>query len=270
MDEITIINDSLEFTCEKIAEAEGFEFPEVRAVFIDPPSRHGTLYINSLKGRRSLSWRGLITDDIQINRRLLASVCEPGNLKIIEFETCDGIAVRTLVEITGLVNPYRINRSPYLIQAIAPDPNFESQTLHSESTGITVQEGGTPVPAAVPAPIGGGSSLNFILVNNGNTDAQPIFTIQGPGENFLIQNVDTGETINLNLELTANESVIINTKEFTAYKGSQSVFGSVVRNPSAGWISLQPGTNRIVFNASAGFDENTLLTVEWRDTYTGI
>lgn len=267
---ITIINNGVEFECKKVGQMEGFESPTVRSVFVDPPSRPGSLYINSLAGRRNLSWQAIIEENVQENRRLLAAVCTPGNLKTIQFRTCDGVEIQTEVEVLTLLMPYREGKCIYLIQAVSPDAYFEGQTLHSEQTGITVLAGGMAIPAPIPAPIGGGSSLSFVLDNDGNTNAKPIFTIRGPGANFLIQNIDTGEKIELNLTLLANETVVINTKTNRVYQGSENVYGRITRTPSGNWVSLRPGTNRIVFNAGSGTSTNTRLTVDWRDTYGGI
>lgn len=273
MDNITIVNDQLseQFICENIrAFPEGFEFPEARNVFIDPPTRGGTIYINSLPGRRLLSWQGLITDDIQESRRQLSLVCQIGSLKTIKFETCDGIALQTQIEIDKLINPYRPNRSPFAIQATAPDFRFLSQELVTAQTGITLIEGGLPIPAAIPAPIPGGSSLSFTVTNNGNVSAQPTLIVRGPGTNFLIQNITTGEKINLNLALVNNEEVTIDTLNRTASKASQNVYGSVVATPAGDWLSLAPGNNVIVFNAQSNKGVNTRLTVQYRHSYLGI
>jgi hypothetical protein len=270
MDNITIVGNDLTFICEDIADPEGFDFPTVRSVYLDPPNKEGSLYINSLAGARVVSWRGLIKTDIQNKRRELAAACYPGSLKTIKFSTCDGIALQAYGEVEKLINPYRLNRSPYLLEFKIPDPRFYGQTLKSENTFITESEGGTPIPTFIPAPIGGGSSLSFVIENEGNVYSKPIFTVRGPGTNFLIQNIDTGEKINLNLTLLPNESVIIDTSTDSVTKGNQKVFGSAARTPSGQWIRLIPGNNRIVFNAQSGFNNNTRLTVEWRDAYGGV
>jgi hypothetical protein len=269
MDNITIVNQDYQFVCEDISDPEGFEFPTTRNVFINPPNQPGSLYINSLAGERIVAFRGLIKENIQQNRRNLAAVCQPGNLKTFKFTTCDGVALQFEAEINKLINPYRVWRSPYLIEATAPDPYFYSQTLHSASSAITTVNGGTPVPAAIPAPIGGGSSLSFIIHNAGNAVSKPIFTIRGPGTNFLIQNVSTGVKFNLNLTLLENETVVINTATDRALKGSQRVYGSVIRDPATLWPVLRPGDNSFVFRAQSGSNANTRLTVDWRDAYIG-
>lgn len=273
MDEILIINGTTEYLCEDIGQKpEGFEAPTSRNVFINPPSRPGSVYINSLPGSRKLSWTGLIKSNIPVNRRLLGAACLPGNLKTIKFETCDGIALQTEIEVDSLTNPYTRRRSPYLIQATAPDFRFLSQTLQSANTGVTQKSGGMPIPAAIPGPIGGASGTLFIVNNAGNTLSEPILTIRGPGTNFLINNVTTGVKLLLSLSLLAGEEVIINTSSLvgTAYKGNQSVFGLITRTPAGKWVNLAPGNNIIQFSTSSGGNSNTRLTIQWRDAYSSI
>lgn len=268
MDNITIINGDLEFICEDVSQAEGFEVPTTRDVFIDPPEREGSLFINEIAGKRELSWRGLIKSNIQVNRRLLARVCQPGGLKTLKFELCDGVAVQIDATVK-LINAFSKFRSPYIITAKAPDPYFLSQELHSEQTTITTRKGGMAIPAPIPGPIGAGGGSPYIINNPGDTFARPSFTIRGPGSNFLVQNLDTGESFRLVTTLTQNESAIIDTVTNEAVKGNQNVYGLITRDPVGSWIRLQPGINRIVFSAISGTNDVTKLTISWRDTYAG-
>lgn len=268
MDNIKITNGSIEFLCQNVSEQEGFETPTTREVFIDPPEKEGSLFIGELPGKRVFSWRGLITIDIQANRRLLAQACYPGGLKLIQFETCDGIPVQVQAT-TKLVNVYRKGRSIYLVNAQAPVPYFESQTLHSEVTPITVQKGGMPIPAAIPGPIGEGGGTPYTVVNAGGVYTRPSFEIHGPGTNFTVTNLDTGESFTLDTTLASNEVVTIDTETNEALKGSQNVYGLITRSPVGSWIRLKPGNNRIVFNAVTGFNSLTTLTIKWRDAYAG-
>ncbi len=268
MDNITIINGELAFVCENVANPEGFEEPTYRDVYIDLPEDNGSLFINELAGQRQFSWRGLIKDNIQENRRLLSRVCQPGGLKTVQFELCDGVAVQTEATLR-LVNPYSEERSPYIINAVSPDAYFGSQALHSESTGITLRRGGLPIPAAIPAPIGGGSNIALSLINAGNTATKPNFQIRGPGTTFLVKNLDTNESFILDLTLANNEIVTIDTRTNEALKGNQFVFGAIERTPVGQWITMQPGLNRFVFSAISGHSINTRLTVSWRDAWSG-
>lgn len=268
MDNITLINGNYSFICEKIAQLEGFESPSIRDVFIDPPEREGSLFIDEIAGLREFSWRGLITDDIQVNRRLLARVCQPGGLKTIKFTTCDGIAVQIDATLK-LTSAYVEYRSPYMISAKAPNPYFLSQDLHVSSTPITVRRGGMPIPAGIPGPIGAGGGTPFTIVNAGDTISRPIFEIKGPGSNFLIRNITTGQSMRLVTSLAASEVVIIDTQTNDVTKGVQSLYGVVTRDPVGSWPILQGGDNQFVFSAISGTNTTTLLTVKWRDAYSG-
>lgn len=268
MDEIKIINGSYEFLCKDVSQAEGFEVPTTRDVFIDPPEREGSLFIGEIAGMRELSWRGLIRENIQPNRRLLARVCQPGGLKLLQFTLCDGVDVQISATVK-LVNAYSKTRSPYMISAKAPYPYFESQVLHTAMTNITVKKGGMPIPAAIPGPIGEGGGTPYTVVNAGDMPARPLLSIHGPGTNFQVSNLDTGESFLLQTSLASNETAIIDTVSNEAFKGSQNIFGLISRTPVGSWVRLGAGNNRIVFNAITGFNNQTTLTLSWRDTYSG-
>ena len=268
MDNITIINGALSFICEDVSQSEGFEAPTTRDVFIDPPEREGSLFINEIAGKRELSWRGFIKSNIQANRRALARVCSPGGLKTLKFTLCDGTPAQ--IEATvKLVNPFSQTRHWYMVSAKAPNPYFLSQVLHSEITPITTRKGGMPIPAAIPGPIGAGGGSPFIITNAGDIFTRPTFTIEGPGQNFLVQNLDTGEKFNLDIALGTGERAVINTITNEATKGTQNVYGSIVRDPIGEWVKLAPGTNRLIFSAILGTSAATKLTIEWRDAYSG-
>lgn len=266
MDTINILNGADNFICEYIGNAVGFEYPLTRPVIEDIAGRDGALYISNRFGRRPLAWTGLIRSDVMASRRELIKVCKVGNLKTIQFTTCDGLALQTNIDILNLIAPYKNGQTVYHIEAVAPDYRFYSQDLIIAYTYITESQGGTPIPAAIPAPIGGGSSVDFSITNLGNIDTDPTFVIRGPGTNFVVRNLTTGRSFNLNLTLLNNETVRIDTLNKTAYKGVQNVFGSVVGD----WFTLVPGVNRITFSASSGTDVNTRLAVEYRHAYLGI
>lgn len=266
MENINIINGNYEYLCKYIGNAVGFEYAVTRPVIIDIPARDGALYISNMFGARPLAWNGLIRENIMEERRSLIRACDVGSLKTIKFSTCDGLNLQAEVDIVSLTAPYKMGQTIYHIEAMAPDYRFYSQELITAFTTITEFSGGTPIPAAIPAPIGGGSSVDFVVNNAGNIETNPIFTIRGSGTNFVVQNLTTGELFKMNLSLLNNETVVIDTRLRTAFKGSQNVFGSFLGN----WINLAPGNNRLTFSAGSGTNENTRLSVAYRNAYLGI
>lgn len=263
-----LITDQINsFLCEDVGSAEGFEYPSTRTVIEDIPAREGALFLGSQFGRRALSWQGTIKgEDVLERRRNLIKACRVGYLKTIQFTTKDNLDLQASVEILKILMPYQYTGIIYMIEAVAPDFRFYSQTLHSQSTLVTQAEGGTPIPAAIPAPIGGGSNLSFEITNDGNIYTNPTFTIQGPGSEFIVNNITTGESFTLDLTLQTGESVVIDTNERTAFQGNQNVFGAFTGD----WMRLDPGSNTITFNVGTGKTTDTQLIVAYRDAYLGL
>lgn len=273
MKQITIIDGDNEFSFYDNAEGtimrqfEGFEYPVTRPVIEDIPARDGALYIANQFGRRRMSWQGdLVHSDVYTLRRQLLLPMNVGQLKTMQFTTYDDLELQCEVAILNIIMPYTGKVHEYMIEVVAPDYRFYSQALHSFNTAVTETLGGMPIKAAIPGPIGGGSSISLTAENIGTIDTSPTFTIHGPGTNFMVQNTTTGERFDLTLTLTASEEVIVDTLNRTVFKGNQNVFGSF----DGDWIVLEPGNNNIVFNAQTGKGVNTLLTVDFRDAYLGV
>lgn len=263
-----LITDQINsFLCEDVGYTEGFEYPTTRPVIEDIPAREGALYLGSQFGRRPLSWQGTIKGlDVLERRRNLIKACRVGYLKTIQFTTKDNLDLQAEVEILKILMPYQYTAIAYLIEAVAPDFRFYSQTLYTQASAVTQFQGGTPIPAAIPAPIGGGSNLTFEIVNNGNIYSNPIFTIQGSGTEFIVNNITTGESFTIDLTLQAGESVVVDTNERTAFQGNQNVFGAFTGD----WMRLDPGSNFITFNVGTGKTSETELSVSFRDAYIGL
>ena len=258
-------NDNADGTI--LREFEGFEYPNTRPVLIDLPARDGSLYIGSQFGSRRLSWSGdVVNPNIFARRRSMLSSMSQGQLKLLQFTTYDDLELQTYVEIKKVVMPYTHMVHGYLIEAVAPDYRFYTQELTTETVQITEQSGGMAIPTPIPGPIGGGASIPVVVDNVGNANTFPILTITGPGTNFTIQNLDTGQSMAITIELNAGETIVINTLNRTLFKGNQNVFGSF----SGDWLWLQPGNNRFFFNAQLATDENTQLEIQFRSAYLGI
>lgn len=245
----------------------GFEYPTTRPVIEDIPARDGSLFVNSQFGRRRLSFQGdLLNPGVFARRRDAIRPLTQG-LKLLKFTTYDDLQLQTRVNIERVVMPYNHQVHSYLIEAVAPDYRFYTQAQTTANTGITSFGGGTPVPAAVPAPVGGATTTPLQVSNQGQVPTPAIYTIRGPGTNFVVTNTTTGHEFRLNLTLTSAEQVVIDTLNRTATKGAnQNVFGSF----EGDWMFLYPGTNRIQFNAGVGSDSQTRLTISFRSSYLGV
>lgn len=271
MNSIVISNTSIQFDCQHLR-VEGFEYPSVNASIEDISGQSGAVYVNAKFGRRPLSWEGVITSDVPVSRRSLINVCRAGELKTITFETCDGLELQAEIEVLKLVMPYRIGRTKYLVEAVAPDSRFYSQELVSVDITQTSIRGGASIPfpsipLAIPQSDLTDEELNAIVTNEGSEATDPIFVITGPGTGFTIINVTTGKEFTLSSELLDGEFVEIDVRNGTVlFNGTTNVYDEF----EGDFITLEPGDNQFEFIVAADVDVETSLNVTYRHAYLGI
>lgn len=268
---ILIVNDSMQFNCENL-KVNGFEYPSVDAVIEDISGISGSLFISSKFGRRPLSWEGLISEDVLLNRRNLISACRAGSLKTIQFETCDGLLLQADVEILSLVMPYQLGRVKYLINAVSPDSRFYSQELISVDISQTSIRGGASIPfPTIPVAITQSDltdeELNAIITNEGSEASDPVFVIEGPGTGFTVTNVTTGKSFFLSTTLVEGDFVTIDVREGTVVLNDTT---NIYNDFTGDFISLEPGDNQFEFTVGSDLDVTTLLNVSYRSAYLGI
>jgi hypothetical protein len=266
-----IIEDinSNQFTCERVGEMEGFEYPSSRISIEDVSGARSSVYITSKAGRRRLSWQGVFIADFLESRRALESVLRQGSQKTIKFTTCDELDLQADVAIENLLTPYKLGRTKYIIEAVAADWRFYSQTLHTSSTSTTTILGGFGIPAAIPLDMSGGvGSVDGDIIDNAGTEiTEPIFVINGSGTSFTITNVTTGDEMIIDYTLTASDYITIDVKNRTiVLNGTTNIYSALT---SGDFFSLDPGENSLAFFAT-GSDVDTELTTSWRDAYIGI
>lgn len=278
MKTITITNqtsgDSFEFVQDPsvgkiITSLEGWEYPTVISNFEDIPGRSGSYYVNSKFGRRRMSIQGLLRGDCYQKRRdLLAAINQDSTLKLIEFTTLDDVDLRIEAEVISYSQPYSSLTQPLLLELVAPDWRFESQVLFEQSTQVTQSGGGTALPTPIPISFSGApGNPPLDITVGGAIEAQPTFIIRGPGTDFTVQNITTGESFSLNTTLASTDTVTINTKTKTVLlNGTTNVFGFF----SGTFFNLPVGLNTISFGAVSGSTTATLLRIQYRESYLGV
>jgi len=252
---------------------EGFEYPSVRDVIEDVSGIGGAKYLNSKFGRRTVSWGGdLISSNVFSLRRDMISVLrQQGTMKLIKFTTYDDLNLQFEAEIVKVLNPYNHKVHTFLIEAVAPDWRFYSQTEKTLDTITTFVTGGGSIPTAVPMSLltvlDEYQAVNQFAVNDGNEATDPILTIYGPGTDFIIGNQTTGKSMEINTTISGDEYIEIDVKERTVkLNGLSNIYDSF----NGDFFNLEPGTNQLEFTIQSGIDESTRLHVSWRDAYNGI
>ena len=227
---------------------EGFEYPSVRTTIEDVAGRKSSVYVNSKFGRRVMTVTAYLfgdnTTDLFARRNsFLEVIRQEGYMKLIQFTTFEDIALQCYAEVTKLLNPYSKNNKPLMFELVSPDYRFYSQT---ESTDEVLP------------------NTTEVISNAGNENTFPVFEITGPANSIEITNLSTGEGFTLSENLTAGQTLTIDTKELTVDLAGTNKFSIF----SGDFFLLEPGNNSIEFLATSTTGV-TKLDVIYRDAYIG-
>lgn len=136
------------------------------------------------------------------------------------------------------------------VQFVATDPRLYAGT--ETSTIVPLGSGtaaGVTFPLTFPLTFQTGAVPPGIATigNEGTTDTWPVVTITGTVTDPRIENVTTGETLELDLALTGSDTVVVDMLNRTVTYNGANALGSIVSG-STFW-ALQPGENLVSFRA---------------------
>lgn len=115
-------------------------------------------------------------------------------------------------------------------------------------------KGGTPTGGYIWE--AGGAGGPTTLTVDGVDNAYPIWTVPGPATNPTLTNITTGQTISWTGTVPNGQELVIDMANQTASLSGANVFEFV----SGSWLTLEPGNNRISYNAINANDPSKL---EW-------
>lgn len=154
-----------------------------------------------------------------------------------------------------------------IIEFACTDPRLYSDDVLSASTVLPVTEEGFSFPFSFPFAFGAvssGGSLN--LTNEGSFPTPVVFRIDGPVESPRIENITTGKFIELDLELTEGQYLLVITgpdHPKVLLNGEQSRMSALVSGSR--FFDLEPGSNNVTFNAAT--DGNGRITATYRHAF---
>jgi len=255
----------------------GLDTPTLRVVERIRPGEHGAFMSNLLYGPRHITLEGIIhastISQFETRRRALEAVLSVNKdtrgvpvAKTLKLETVGGLQLQVGVHVMNFkLNIEYLAHARFFIELYAEYFALESQNL--KAPAISIPSGGGVIYPVIYPVIYGASSGGMEIVNNaGTVEAFPIVEFQGPLTNPFIKNVDLGRTIELNINIANGETIVVNMREKTILKGSQSFFNNLVSGSQFWW--LNPGESTILFGTGSGSDTGQAV-VKFRDSYLG-
>jgi hypothetical protein len=241
------------------------------------PYQDGDTHIDTVFQPRYIDLEGAIIEtdlkEIKKYRKNILRVCNPKlGLGKITLEL-DG----DIKEIYGVpdgspVFPER-GQEPiqnFVITWKCPDPYWRDPLEISRA--LRAYQGRFTLPTTFPIEFGVEGDTT-ILINDGDTPAPITIDIQGPVTNPQVINKTTGQFIRVNLSLSENEVLHIDTgrpRRVEIYRDGRTIENALgyIDHYSDFW-ELSVGPNEVQYIADAG-NANAIVSVAWQNRYVGI
>lgn len=155
-----------------------------------------------------------------------------------------------------------------VIQFRAPSPYWQGAVKTSER--ITNGSGKTWFPFFPLSLIGTQALGSTTITNEGQVDAQPVFTVKGPASRILLENTTTGHTIDIDYDLDGEDTAVIDCTDDNAgalLNGTVNLipYMSFVDRSHDLW-SLKPGVNTVNLSIT-GVTDDTRVSFTYREQF---
>ncbi len=252
----------------------GIGSPGPRAVTESRPSAHGASDATMFYGPRTVELVGRVlapdtatlwpmVDDLKGALRL-------GSWHTLRFrrsglsydEQCQ-VRVDSPVDIPLVLGSTRM--VTFGVSLFAPDPRFYESTLSAASYDPTsTGTGGLTFAIDFDLVFGVGAGATLNVVNAGNMDTSPTFTVTGPVTNPIIDNETTGQSIyTTGLALGSGLTLTIDTATREVLLGT-TPRPDLIDSALTTWFGLAPGTNQLRMRGTGMTATVTELAAAWR------
>lgn len=259
-----------------LTEITGLDSPDVRESAEDLVEFDGGVHGSFYYGRRPMTLTGIMLNPATVAERNLrqqrlsrASDAMRGDATLTwqpSGEPQQYVKVRRQ-------QPLRVTgawQKQFQLAVVASDPrvySFALSTLTAATADPGASTAGRSYPHLFNRAYAAALPLGQLLVTNaGTSSTYPIVYINGPGNNPVISNFTTGQSLYLNYSLAAGEYLAVDMLNRTVYlNGTASRYGAVDFARSS-WWPLLPGVNdlRIAFDT---YLSGSSLRVDWRDAW---
>lgn len=171
---------------------------------------------------------------------------------------------------TGRSNRTGLTRGA--IQWEASDPRKYSLIESSSMVVLPQPEPGLVFPLVFPLDFGApGATGNITVTNYGDAPSHPAFVITGPCSNPSIINVNTGDILEYDIDLSSTEVLYIDTQRGTVTLNgftANRLYTATSRSQPEGSFVLAPGDSALAFRSDDSTpDPASTLTVTWRSAF---
>lgn len=251
--------------------------PTMRVSDSEKPQEHGVYYGADLFDARTFVLGATIRGDTpadtlvnidaliaewQVDSRYNTTVTKPLRVKFpgkaeVQLHGRPRRAVLPTTRLIGL-------RSTGSMEYHAGDPAWYSVTEYNEGLSLSAQAGGFGFPMTFPLQFGGtASGGSQIITNDGNFQTKPNVTFTGPFNNPRIENVTTGEILELDLIIASGDYVEVDFANATIMLNGTASRYYTKLGP---FWTLEPGDNEVRIG-SGSYNAASAATIYWRDAW---
>lgn len=261
---------------------EGLGSVEAQVQTQKSPFQNGSTVVSRTLGERDIELGVTIRGDDRIEisnlRRQLARVFDPlaGDGGVLEYTIEEGLTYAIVCEAdSSPIYPSGSDRLPTMqkcsISLTAYNPYWTD--VSDRYTELVAFTNAFTMPFSFPVTFGEQGASQTIY-NTGDASTPFRVELKGSNETPRIENLTTGQKIQLNRSLDATETLYINTEKGkkSAYViGSDGVKVNVMGylDPSSEFFELAMGENVISYNAVAASGSSIAL-IKWKQRYNAI
>lgn len=201
--------------------------------------------------------------------KLLAGIVSEGG-KTLKINKANGVNVQVEVKGIDVLSDVATSdplNSRLLTEMEAEYPFLRSQ-IETEETANIFTGGGMPIPMPIPMDMSVGGSNELLVVNGGNYPAYPVFRFSGPLANPSLNNLTTGQILNVNTSLVDAGDIL----EVDIFLRSAIKIpgGTNVRQFITGDFWTLAVGNNVIHLGNPDFNSVGKCIITFRDTYAGI
>jgi hypothetical protein len=247
-----------------------------------------------LKASAHGAWPGILYAQTRTVTASLVVRCEPGNMNgtirqlsaatpidaedeiplVVQLDDDAPLVIfaRCTRRAFSVVGTHRKGLARGAIEFEASDPRRYSLLETSQTTSLPQPEPGLSWDLVFPLDFGvPGSSGNIDAANSGDAPTHPHFAITGPCSQPSITNINTGDLLEYDIDLSASDTLYVDTLQGTVTLNGTTanrLYTATTRSQPEGSFILKPGSSALAFRSDDSEpDPASTLTVTWRSAF---